>query len=236
MALILTHLLAAYAVLAGPWLGYLWYQRVRRQIAAGVPDAKVRMYSNLVAEQVVTTGVVLAIWRMGVPAASLGLGAPRSWILTAGVLVAFVGGLVWSSLKLRPKAARLRQKVQGSVGALLPDSHQERSWWAAVSVGAGISEELVFRGFLLYYLSAYLPHFNLAERVLLASLSFGLAHIYQGWKGALGTGFLGLILAELYLLTGSLLLPVVLHAVVDARVLLIFPPAPESALAAEGHA
>jgi membrane protease YdiL (CAAX protease family) len=236
MAAILTHLLAAYAVLAGPWLGYIWFQKVRRQIAAGVPDAKVRMYRNLVVEQVVTTGVVLAIWRMGVPAVSLGLVAPRSWILTAGVLVAFVGGLVWSSLKLRPKAARLRQKVQGSVGALLPNSHQERSWWAAVSVGAGISEELVFRGFLLYYLSAYLPHFHPVGRVLLVSLSFGLAHIYQGWKGALGTGFLGLILAGLYLLTGSLLLPVVLHAVVDARVLLIFPLAPESARVAEGNA
>ncbi len=236
MAAILTHLLAAYAVLAGPWLGYIWFQKVRRQIAAGVPDAKVRMYRNLVVEQVVTTGVVLAIWRMGVPAVSLGLVAPRSWILTAGVLVAFVGGLVWSSLKLRPKAARLRQKVQGSVGALLPNSHQERSWWAAVSVGAGISEELVFRGFLLYYLSAYLPHFHPVGRVLLVSLSFGLAHIYQGWKGALGTGFLGLILAGLYLLTGSLLLPVVLHAVVDARALLIFPPAPESARVAEGNA
>jgi CAAX protease family protein len=231
------HLLAAYAVLAGPWLGRMMYQRVRRQIAAGAPDAKVRLYRQLVAEQVITAGVVLALWRVGaVPAVNLGLVAPRSWSWSIAGLAAVVGVLVWSSLQLRPKAQELRQKVRDSVGALLPDSPQERSWWAAVSVGAGVSEELVFRGFLLYYCSLYLPHLNTPERVLLVSLSFGLAHIYQGWKGAVGTGVLGAVLAGLYLLTGSLLLPVVIHAVVDARVLLMFPPSTAPAIAVEGTA
>jgi len=237
MTRILMHLLAVYAIAGGPVLGYFWYQRLRRQIATGAPDAKVRLYRELVVEQSITTAAVLALWLGGsVPASSLGLVAPRSWALTLGVLAAVVGALVWSSLRLRPKAEKLKVKVHDSVGALLPDSHQERSWWATVSVGAGISEELVFRGFLLYYLSLYLPHLNTAERVLLVSLSFGLAHIYQGKSGAIGTGILGLILAGLYLMTGSLLLPVVIHAAVDARVLLIFPPMAASAVSAEGAA
>jgi membrane protease YdiL (CAAX protease family) len=237
MPTILMHLLAAYAVLAGPLLGRMMYQRVRRQIAAGVPNAKVRLYRELVVEQIITTGVVLALWGFGrVPAARLGLVAPRSWGWSIALLLVVVGALIWSSLQLRPKAEKLRNRVQDSVGALIPDSHLERSWWAGVSVGAGISEELVFRGFLLYYLSVYLPHLNIAERVLLVSVSFGLAHIYQGWKGAIGTGVLGSILAGLYLLTGSLLLPVVIHAVVDARVLLIFPPQASPRLAAQGQA
>jgi|HubBroStandDraft_4_1064222.scaffolds.fasta_scaffold11913_3 membrane protease YdiL (CAAX protease family) len=237
MTIVLMHLLAAYAVLAGPWLGRMMYQRVRRQIAAGVLDAKVRFYRQLVVEQIITTSLVLFLWRSGrIPAVSLGLVAPRSWDWSLAGLAAVVGALVWSSLQLRPKAEKLRQKVQDSVGALIPDSHSERSWWPVVSVGAGVSEELVFRGFLLYYLSLYLPHLNGAERMLLVSLSFGLAHIYQGWKGAVGTGFLGLILGGLYLLTGSLLLPVVIHAVVDARVLLMFPPNASPRLAAQGNA
>jgi len=222
---VLMHLLAAYAIVGGPVLGYFWYQRVRRQIAAGIPDAKVRLYRELVIEQIITAAAVLLLWRSAsIPGAGLGLTAPRSWPLTVGVLVAISAALVWSSLRLRPRADKLREKIKDSVGALVPDSRPERSWWAAVSVGAGISEELVFRGFLLYYLSLYLPHLNSAERVLLASFSFGLAHIYQGKSGAIGTGIVGLILAGLYLLTGSLLLPVVIHAMVDARVLLIFPP------------
>jgi membrane protease YdiL (CAAX protease family) len=235
--MIVMHLLAAYAIVGGPILGHFWYQRVRRQIAAGIPDAKVRLYRELVIEQTITAAAVLAVWRMGaIPAASLGLVAPRSWALSIGVFVAVVGVLVWSSLRLRPKADKLRKKVQDSVGALIADSHQERTWWAAVSVGAGISEELVFRGFLLYYLSLYLPHLNTAERVLLVSFSFGLAHIYQGKSGAIGTGIVGLVLAGLYLLTGSLLLPVVIHALMDARALLIFPPNVARAIPAEGTA
>ena len=236
MTIVLAHLLAAYTVLAAPWLGYVWYQRARRQIAAGVPDAKVRLYRELVVEQVITTGVVLVLWRGGLSATSLGLVAPRSWAWTGTALFVIVGALVWSSLQLRPKARKIREKLQNSIGALLPDSHQERFWFGAISVGAGISEELVYRGFLLLYLNLYLPHLNTAERVLLTSLSFGLGHIYQGWKPAIGTGILGIALAGLYLMSGSLLLPMLVHAAMDWWGLLIFPPVARAATAAEGHA
>jgi membrane protease YdiL (CAAX protease family) len=122
------------------------------------------------------------------------------------------------------------------VGALLPDSHSERSWWVAISAVAGINEELGYRGFLLFYLSVYAPQTNLLERVVLTSLLFGLAHIYQGWKGAVGAGILGLVFAGLYLMTGSLLLPMVIHAAVDSRILLMFPPGASPSIAAESHA
>jgi membrane protease YdiL (CAAX protease family) len=94
----------------------------------------------------------------------------------------------------------------------------------------------VFRGFLLYYLGVYMPHINTLERVVLISLFFGLAHIYQGWAGAAAAGTLGLVLAGLYLLTGSLFLPMAIHALVDMRVLLIFPPDASPAIAVESHA
>lgn len=223
MTNLLAHGLAAYAVLAAPGLGYAWYQRARKRIAAGVPDAKVKLYREVVAEQIITTAVVLAIWRGGVPAGSLGLAAPHSLAWTSVAILVIIGALVWSSMLLRPKAEKLRVKLDNSVGALIPDTHQERSWWAAVSVGAGVSEELCFRGFLLYYFTAYLPNMNMWEKVLLTSIFFGMGHIYQGWKPALGTGILGLVLAILYLTSGSLLLPIVIHAAVDCRVLLIFP-------------
>jgi len=224
LGLVFTHLLAAYAVLAAPWLGCVWYQKARRRIAAGLADAKVRLYRELAAEQTVSTGVVLALWRSGIPARSLGLFAPRMWAWNMAVFLVIAGLLVWSSLWLRPKAEKLKKRVEGKIGALLPESHQERFWFGAISVGAGISEELVFRGFLLYYFSAYLTHVNMLGRALLASLVFGLGHIYQGWRGAVGTGILGLVFAGFYLATGSLLLPVAIHAAVDLRGLIIFPP------------
>jgi len=237
MTVALAHLLAAYAVLAAPWLGHIWYQRARKRIAAGAPDAKVRLYRSLVVEQIITAGVVLTLWGSGqVPATRLGLVAPRLWGWNMAALAVIVGALAWSSLRLRPKAAKIRKQLQDSVGALLPDSRQERLWWGMVSVGAGISEELVFRGFLLYYFTAYVPQMNTPEKVLLASLVFGLAHIYQGWRGAISAGILGLVFAGLYVMTGSLLLPIVIHAAVDSRALLIFPPDTSAEMAMEGNA
>lgn len=237
MTFVLAHLLAACSVLVDPWLSYVWYQRARKRIEAGVPGAKVRLYQQTVSAQVISTALILAYWRSGrIPASSLGMGAPRSWAWSMVPMLAIVGLLAWSSLRLRPKAEKIREKVKDSIGALLPESRQERSWWGAVSVGAGISEELMYRGFLLYYLSTYLPQFNIPEKVLLISVAFGLAHIYQGWKGTISTGILGLILAGLYLMTGSLLLPIVVHAALDSRILLMFPPPVSPAAPAEGAA
>ena len=237
MTLVLTHLLAAYAVLAAPWLARIWYERARKRIASGAPEAKVRLYRGLVFEQIITTAVVLFIWRSGqVPATSLGLVAPRSWAWSMAALFVLVGALAWSAFRLRPKAAKIRKQLEGVVGALLPDSHRERSWFGAVSVGAGISEELAFRGFLFYYFTTYVPQLNTLEKVLLTSLCFGLAHIYQGWRGAVSSGIVGLVFAGLYVMTGSLLLPVVIHAAVDMRGLLMFPPDTPQAILGESKA
>lgn len=237
MTLVLTHLLAVYAVLAAPWLGCIWYRMARRRIASGRPDAKVRLYRGLAVEQILSTAVVLFIWRNGqLSAASLGLVLPGSWGWSMATLVVIVGALAWSGFRLRPKAAKIRKQLEASIGALLPDSHRERSWFAAISVGAGISEELAFRGFLFYYFATYVPQLNTLEKVLLTSLCFGLGHIYQGWRGAISTGILGLVFAGLYVMTGSLLLPVVIHAAVDTRALLIFPPDTPQAVLAEGKA
>jgi uncharacterized protein len=52
-------------------------------------------------------------------------------------------------------------------------------------------------------------------------VAFGLAHAYQGLVGIVPTGLLGGIMAAVYLQTGSLLLPVLLHAVIDLRFLLV---------------
>jgi len=225
MANVLAHFLAAYIVLAGPWLGRYWFERARKRIHSGAPNAKLQLYRSLVIEQIVSGTAILVFWRLGqIPAASLVLRAPRSWPWATAALLALVVALVWSGLKLRPKAGRIREKLRDGVGTLFPDTTGERSWFRRISIGAAISEELAYRGFLLYYFSSYLPQLNIPEKVLLSAVVFGLGHLYQGWKGVITTGIGGLVLAILYVSTGSLLAPMVVHAVVVLRVLLILPP------------
>ncbi|HUM05390.1 MAG TPA: CPBP family intramembrane glutamic endopeptidase [Terriglobales bacterium] len=222
---IITHLLAAAMILIAPWLGHLQYQRARKRLQAGASKVKVRLYRNVVVEQIVVTATVCGLWLFGgVPRANLGICAPRPWWLTVALGTMLAGFLVRSGLRARPKAQELRASLDGKLGVLLPDTKDEHRWFVAVSVGAGISEELAYRGFLFYYFSLLLPWLNSIEVVLLTSVVFGMGHLYQGWRGILKTGIGGLILAGLYLLSGSLLLPMLVHAAMDLQVPFIFWP------------
>lgn len=224
MAIVLTHLLAVYVIVAAPWLSRLLSQRALRGMQAGDPLAKVRLYRLIVIDQIV--GTALALWlgfSGAVPFAKLGLGAPHSWALSAGLATTLGGLLLWSGIRLRGKAQKIREKVKGrGVAPLIPNTPEEQRWMAAVSIGAGISEELLFRGFLFYYVALWFSHINNLECVLLTSLIFGMGHLYQGWKGILSTAFVGLVFAVLYVLTGNLLAPMIVHATMDLRALLIF--------------
>jgi uncharacterized protein len=227
------HLLAVYAIVAAPFLGRAWYEKARRRIEAGDRLAKIKLYRAIVLDQIITTVVVLGLRLFGgISGARLGLGAPWSWWLSVGSTVLLGGLLAWSGVRLRVKAPKIREKLKDRADALLPGSPEERCWFAAVSVGAGISEELIFRGFLFYYFSLWFPHINGVENALVTSLIFGLGHLYQGWKGIVSAGVSGLILAGMYVLTGNLLLPIVVHAVGDLRVLWIFPAEAEGAVPA----
>ena len=108
------------------------------------------------------------------------------------------------------------------VAALLPRTPAERRMFVGVALTAGVAEEVVFRGFLLVYLTDVLT-VPLGAAMVVSAALFGLAHSYQGAVGVLLTGLAGYWLAGLYVLTGSLLLPAVVHALVDLRLLLALP-------------
>ena len=57
-----------------------------------------------------------------------------------------------------------------------------------------------------------------------AAAIFGLAHIYQGVTGVTLTALAGALFCGLYVVTGSLLVPILLHILIDARFAIL--PAP----------
>ena len=114
---------------------------------------------------------------------------------------------------------------------MLPVSGHERLWFAVLSVSAGVCEELIYRGFLLEYFRGRLNgplHLNLTAAWLLTSVAFGTAHLYQGLKGILSTTIAWLALGMLAILSGSLALPMLLHALVDLQVLVMYRPGKDS--------
>lgn len=105
--------------------------------------------------------------------------------------------------------------------ALVPRNGREIRYGALTSVTAGVVEEVFFRLGLPAVLFAITGHAWLAFG--LSILAFGLVHRYQGWTGVLVTGFFGWLMTVLYLGTGTIVVPIVLHALVDLRSLFFAP-------------
>jgi CAAX protease family protein len=221
VAAILGHALVLYAV-AAPWLARLRRIRVPAEPPPDIHVARMRMYRRVVVQQAVIVGTIAVIAILGrLPPARLGLTLPRSWWLSGAIAMSIGVALVWSAIRLRRMADTHRQQLQSRGAALLPESAAERRWFVAVGLGGAISEELLFRGFLFYYFSVYLPAATDPVKVVLSSLVFAAGHLYQGWRGTAMSFALSVALAALYALSGSLLFPVLVHVAGNLRGVLI---------------
>ena len=89
--------------------------------------------------------------------------------------------------------------------------------WQLIILGmcAGIGEELLFRGAIQFVAYRWMPA---ATAVILSSILFGVAHFITWWY-ALLAGLASLYLGWVFVTTGSLLPPIVAHAVYDIVVL-----------------
>jgi membrane protease YdiL (CAAX protease family) len=104
-----------------------------------------------------------------------------------------------------------------------------------VSFTAGVCEELLFRGWLLWYFAEFAPY---PVAIALSLASFGLGHAYQGVRGIVLTTLLGAVLLAIYLVAGTIWPAMLFHAAFDAANGLLgyavarsalLPPAPPAA-------
>jgi membrane protease YdiL (CAAX protease family) len=109
------------------------------------------------------------------------------------------------------KRDRIRNR-QGAVSHLVPHNRVERAWFVPVAITAGLCEELIYRGFLLW---AFRPFLGLWGAALASTVCFGFAHAYQGRQGAIRAGTLGAVFAVLAIAMGSVVPGMVLHALLD---------------------
>jgi membrane protease YdiL (CAAX protease family) len=122
------------------------------------------------------------------------------------------------------KSPRIRAAVQRQLDPLtflLPATREEVIWFAVLCVSAGITEEVLYRGFLFHYFAGNPWGQSLGVCLAASAIMFGLGHVYQGSAGMLATSVAGLVLGFLFLSTGHLLLPIVLHTAIDLRSLIL---------------
>lgn len=210
------HLIVALLVLVVPWLVWVDYRKLVRAVESGQPGARTTAYRQTVVVQWGFTAAVVGFWLWSgrsLPALGLGFEPSRGqWVGLALSLLA-CAFLVFQTVTVsqHPEARNAVRAQLGSLRPLLPHSAGEARWFTAVSVTAGTCEEVVYRGFLM----AYFGGLGLIPAILLSTLVFGLSHLYMGRDGALRATLVGLVVAGLYWLTGSLWASMLLHATAD---------------------
>ena len=207
-----------FALLLPAYVRYTSYPRFRDALADGVPDARTRQYVVTMVRQWVLAITVLSLWHaLGRPLAALGLSRPAGLGFWTTFATAVATALVWRSqvrAALREDAARRRLLEQlEAVSPILPASRRELRLFTALSLTAGICEEILFRGYLIWYLGLYL---GTAPAIVLAGSVFGLGHLYQGASQTLKIAVVGIVLGVFYVGSGSLWVPMALHAALDA--------------------
>lgn len=172
----------------------------------------------------VTQGLVIvllvaAAWYFSIPAAAFGVSADamNTGLPAIAIGLAF-GTLLWVGNELSTAVA-------DAVGAAYDESVRELlapksvgGWlllFGAILPIIAIAEELLFRAALIGVPAA---GFGVSPWLLAlgSSLVFALGHGAQGTVGIVVTGLLGFVLATAYILSGSLLLVIVAHYVINA--------------------
>jgi membrane protease YdiL (CAAX protease family) len=199
-----------------PWRGR---RRLRELLAKPSVEGaeRISLYSSTIVFQWLAAGV--AAWRAwvhGFSVAQLGLSTPAVW---RSCVVAIVGSgilatLQWFNLR---RMGRMAEKAPVRIRALaqriLPQSTREYIPFFALAMTAGVCEEFLYRGFAMVALTrSGLP---LWTAVVISSILFGAAHLYQGSSALLGTTLLGLVFGATRVLSGSLFPVVAWHAAVD---------------------
>ncbi len=217
---IFDHILVAILVIVQPVLGVTDYRKCKSQLNAGKPTARLFFYRSIIAWSWGLTLAVAALWLVYKRSiGQLGFGFETGtgfWIGLALTVVVFgLAAIQAIGLRRDPKKLRAMAIQYESVQAIFPRTRQEVREFSALAITAGICEEIIYRGYLMLYISSAISIGGMWPAALLSSLAFGLGHTYQGPKGVLKIGLLGLAAAGLYLLTGSIWLLIVLHVVID---------------------
>lgn len=204
--------------LVHPIAGYVSFRRLMKRIDAGEHVDRANLYSFATIVQWFLFVMAIAIWfATGRPWAALGFGLATDAYFVLGAALT-VTGIVLLLLQLRQVAAsdvnELR-KFRGQLGRLeviIPRNGNELGRFYGLSVTAGVVEETLWRGFMIWYLSQVMP---LWAAAVLSAIGFGVAHAYQGAGHLPRVTLVSAAFVGLYLLTGSVWLPMILHAAVD---------------------
>lgn len=198
-----------------------WRGRARLRKLLAIPHVgmmeRLSLYASTIAFQwIIVALVAWRAWAHGFTAAELGLTIDgKARVLLTGIAgAAALALLQWLNLRRMGRLpAAARGLLQSLAERIFPQSRAEMLPYFALAVTAGLCEEFLYRGFAL----AAIIHAGspVWAAVIVSSILFGLAHIYQGRGGSVGAMLFGALLGAARILYHSLIPVILWHSAVD---------------------
>jgi membrane protease YdiL (CAAX protease family) len=169
----------------------------------------------------------------GTPKGDLGLAPPRHWAPTillgtaAGILLKILMKAIVMPLLAAPPVNSAYHFLEGNTAAL-------PRMILTIVVSAGFGEEILYRGWLFERFGRVWGRTTTsrAATVAVTSLLFAAAHLAdQGMPGAMQAVLTGVSFGAVYLATGTLWLPIVMHIAFDLTAVAIITLGLEQAVA-----
>ena len=202
-----------------PLIGLQRYRRIEHLPEPLPSRTRLRIYYSLIVSQWLLVALVALFFaNAGRSLADLGqsLGPrPSGTLVTAGAVLALFSVLsIFTTQQLRGASPSDLPRRMRRAGKILPQTGQERAWFALVALTAGVCEEILYRGYVPWAVASWTGG-NVLLGYGLAAVVFGLGHAYQGKDGMIVTGILGLFFGALAYFVKSLVPGQLLHVAID---------------------
>lgn len=239
--MIIAWIIIGYLLVFIPVAELLAYRRYKKQIAANTFNKQVFYNSVFIELWTPVVGILILVLQGEIKLQDMRLNAIvwnpfgiNSWLFVVAVIVSaipillillsiynFIG--IKRSIAFREAyiAAIKKQeddKAQESkkvLYAILPRSLHEKVQWTFLSITAGITEEILFRGFLVFYIHYAFPSIPIPLLCFLQAIPFALMHLYQGAQGVITTLLMGVILGLYVIVSGSIIPGIIVHILLD---------------------
>jgi len=218
MVIWIDHILLAVIAVIIPGVSLYKYRQLLNSLSQGETINRVSIYSSTIISQWVMLAVAGILWYLLDREWSL-LGlhlefSSYTWLASLLTVITVIA-LVVQLVQVRKFSTEQLHDFQQKLGVewmILPQTPQDLRWFNLVSCTAGIVEEILWRGLLIWYLNQFFPFWIAATGSILL---FTLAHSYQGLANIPKIAAVATLLTLVYWLTGAIWLAIILHIVFD---------------------
>jgi len=210
----------AIIVIGLPLEGLLTVKNTRARLRSGAPGVRVKHY----------TSTIMLLWGISLPILVMWAVSERGWDalgfkiqtgmmpLIGWVLAALMTAFFIYQFVLVSASAKVRQQFRDGLlkddvmAGFMPNTADERHLFNLLAITAGITEEIIFRGYLIWAFSLFLP---LWAAALASLLVFTILHSYQGAKNLPAIFVVSALVTLIFVLSGSIWPAIAVHVFVD---------------------